>query len=139
MPWWRGLAREEGGRGVVGPGPGRIPDPVRQVAYWHRGGTPGDSGVVLESPTMSPLGRYAEGVAAVVALSVIATWLTMILLGGTPPDRLHDAVLLAMSYIFVKGAPVSGDTIRTAVAQAHEAHRADTSRSADALPPAPKP
>ena len=67
---------------------------------------------------MSPLGRYAEGVAAIVALAIIATWLVTMLLGGQPQDRLHDAVLLALSYIFVKGAPASAESIHRAVSRA---------------------
>ena len=67
---------------------------------------------------MSPLGRYAEGVAALVSLSIIAVWLTMMLLGHTPPGKLDDAVLIALGYVFVKGGVQAGETLtRTATAQ----------------------
>lgn len=62
---------------------------------------------------MSPLGRYAEGVAALVSLSIVGTWLTMMLLGATPPDKLDDAVLIALGYVFVKGGVQAGESIST--------------------------
>ena len=58
---------------------------------------------------MSPLGRYAEGVAAIVSLSLVATFLVIILLGQAPPDDLKDMVLLALGYVFVKGGVQAGE------------------------------
>lgn len=58
---------------------------------------------------MSPLGRYAEGVAAIVSLALVATFLVIIILGNEPPDDLKDMVLLALGYVFVKGGVQAGE------------------------------
>lgn len=49
---------------------------------------------------MSPLGKYAQGVAAVLSLAIVLTWLVIILFGVPPLDDLTNVVLLALGYVF---------------------------------------
>lgn len=72
---------------------------------------------------MSPLGKYAEGVAAIVSLALVAAWLVILLLGGTPAVELTNAAWVALGYIF--GTRV-GDAAAKAVTQVHEAQQART-------------
>jgi hypothetical protein len=68
---------------------------------------------------MSPLGRYSEGVAAIVSLALVTVWLVIMLLGGSPLDDLKDAVLIALGYIFgAKGAQAAEGVARAAVDRA---------------------
>ncbi len=83
---------------------------------------------------MSPLGRYAEGVAAIVSLALVATFLVMVVLGQDESalvDDLKDMVLLALGYVFVKGGVQAGEK------RAEAAQAAATESAAQVVAPPP--
>lgn len=79
---------------------------------------------------MSPLGRYAEGVAAIVSLALVSTFLLQIVLGQPVEPDLKDMVLLALGYVFVKGGVQAGE-------KRAEANQARSDAVAAAGPDAP--
>lgn len=77
---------------------------------------------------MSPLGRYAEGVAAIVSLALVTVWLVILLLGGQPAVELTNAAWVALGYIF-------GTRVSDAASKAYSSGV----RDAAAPPPETKP
>lgn len=85
---------------------------------------------------MSPLGRYAEGVAAIVSLALVSVWLVVLLLGGSPAVELTNAAWVALGYIF--GTRV-GDAAARAVVATSAAAAAVTSQNGHSHDDASKP
>jgi hypothetical protein len=78
----------------------------------------------------SPFGKYAEGVAAIAALSILFTWVITTLFGVTVTQELHDAFLLSLGYIFGRPVLQAASTSTTAMQLALAAHdRIDTAEA----------